>query len=83
MAHTVCVDDARAAAVDVLAVADAFARAASELLDVDVDQLARPGAFVTLGLLTSTRESLPSPSRLWMRLIVEIGRPSVWAISQR
>jgi len=47
---------------------------APELLDVDVDELARPAAFVAVDRLGgSSRERLPSPSRLSTIETVESG----------
>jgi hypothetical protein len=64
--------------------ADAFAGAAfdpAELFDVDVDELAGPGALIADRLLESIRPSLPMPLRLSTTETVESGIASVSAIS--
>ena len=63
---------------------DAMARPRdpAELLDVDVDELARPLLLVAVGRLGgSSRQSLPSPIRVRIPDTVEAGIASVSAIS--
>jgi hypothetical protein len=54
----------------------------SELLDIDVDELARPPLLVRLAASSgSSRQSFPSPIRVKIPETVETGIPSVSAIS--